>query len=238
MDLVELQSLLEHGEETWLDWKANFPQPLLGSSGNPNWDHGKAELLKDLVSIANGEGEKIGYLIYGVKDHRTWREILGIFKSWDDADFQTWAHNVFDPSLKFLYTELSIDGDPVGCFEIERVPEYPHVCISSTGGVLFEGQVWFRKGSKNAVAHHDDLVRMVRGEEPFLLDNPEDPILINIVREHERVGEKVGGVRFDRLDSLLASGYKLVRLPGTRRPVYAGGTKKEPDLVYLYKPNR
>ena len=56
---------------------------------DPNWDKGRGTLLKDLIAIAHGEGQQCGYLIYGVKDMGTYREVVGIASSWDDATFQT-----------------------------------------------------------------------------------------------------------------------------------------------------
>lgn len=99
--------LLASGESDSLDWKADYPQGLLGSSKVGEWDKGKATLLKDLISIANGEGCEVGHLVYGVKDHGADREVIGVAKSWDDADFQGWAANAFDPPPTFLFGEAS-----------------------------------------------------------------------------------------------------------------------------------
>ena len=55
----------------------------------------------------------------------------------------------------------------VGVFRIERTPDYPHVVQANLGGVLFEGQVWFRRGSKNTIALRGDLYGMFLGETPL-----------------------------------------------------------------------
>jgi hypothetical protein len=54
-----LDSLLTHGEDTWLDWKSDLPAGLISGKG-PGWEEGRAELLKDLVSIANGSDGNYG----------------------------------------------------------------------------------------------------------------------------------------------------------------------------------
>jgi len=236
LDEQKFEELLNNSEDTWLDWKADFPSQLLQTAKSPEWDRGRGELLKDLVAIANGEGRDRGYLVYGVKDHRTHRELRKISKSWNDADFQTWASIAFQPPLRFLYSELEYKGHQIGVFEIDRIPEYPHVCVMTIDSVLYKGQVWFRKGSQNDFAKRDDLERMIRGKEPFLFERIDDPQLEELLKEHKRQNINVAGLRYIQLDSRLASGWKVVYYPGTRRPVCAGGTKTNPDLVFMYQP--
>jgi len=235
LDEQKFEELLKYSEDTWLDWKADFPPQLLQSAGSPAWDRGKGELLKDLVAIANGEGRDRGYLVYGVKDHRTHRELRKISKSWNDADFQTWASIAFQPPPRFLYSELMYEGHHIGVFEIDRIPAYPHVCVTTIDSVLYKGQTWFRNGSQNDFAKRDDLERMIRGEEPFLFERIDDPLLEDLLKALKQQNFNVAGPRYTQLDSLLASGWKVVHYPGTRRPVCAGGTKDKPDNIFMYK---
>jgi hypothetical protein len=90
MNLNDFKNLLEKGETQWLDWKADFPIGLIqgkiiNEKRNPNWDLGKAELLKGLMSLANSSGENPAYLVYGVKDLGHKRDLKGISKLSDDA---------------------------------------------------------------------------------------------------------------------------------------------------------
>lgn len=158
MTREELQALLAEGESTYLDWKRDFPQELIQGRQQPTWDTGRAKVLRPLVAGANSHGSDYGYLVYGVEDLGAERRIRGISKSFDDADFQQWAENIFDPPPTFRYSEVKWDeSTTVGVFRIERTPDYPHVVQATLGGFLFEGQVWFRRGSKNTIALRNDL---------------------------------------------------------------------------------
>jgi hypothetical protein len=149
----DLLKLLSHPESTWLDWKQSFPSGLAGGKKDPKWDSARAEILKELVSIGNGDDEnETGYLAYGLEDLGTERKVVGISAAYDDAMFQTWAENTFEPTPTFAYSTVQHKDGPVGVFAIHRVPTYPHVCVASLGGILFDGQVWFRRGTKNTVA--------------------------------------------------------------------------------------
>lgn len=229
----ELQTLCASGETSWLDWKKDFPQSLLKGSGDPHYQEGRGTLLKDLVSIANGADEQYGYLVYGVRDEGTTRIVTGTSKSWDDADFQTWARNTFDPVPKFVYSELSWSAtETVGVFKIERVPAYPHVAIRSVGGVLFEGQVCFRQGTQNRIPHRAELHIMIFGEKPFIASRPEDPELLRTLG----YGKQLVWPRFEDKDSCLASGHQMVYYPGTRREVWVN-RHGQPSLIAMLKPS-
>ncbi len=164
MKKEEFKKLLAHGSDTWLDWQESFPLELLKGDDNPQWEMGQAKLLRDLAAMANRAAGETGYLVYGVKDHGDHREVTGIFKSWKGTEFQAWAKDVFDPPLPFSYKELAVsDTVRVSIFSVALNPDYPHVVKQSLGGVIHEGQVWFRREKENAVALHRDLQVMFVG---------------------------------------------------------------------------
>ena len=157
----DFQKLLGHGQDTWLDWQESFNLELLKGEDNPAWEAGQAKLLRDLAAIANRPDGQRGFMIFGVKDHGSHREVKGIFKSWKGTDFQSWAKNVFDPPLRFTYSELAVDGNiKVGIFTVDLSPLYPHVTAQRLGGVIHPGQIWMRRGNENIIARHDDLREM------------------------------------------------------------------------------
>ena len=157
----EFQKLLNHSQKSWLDWQESFPLELLKGDDHPEWEAGQAKLLRGLAALANRPEGQQGFLIFGVKDHGSHREVKGIFKSWEDANFQSWVQNRFDPPLSFTYSELAVsDNIKVGIFVVDLSPRYPHVTAQSLGGVLHEGQVWVRRENETKVALHDDLREM------------------------------------------------------------------------------
>jgi hypothetical protein len=62
MDRSEFSDRLNQGEDTWLDWKRDFPRGLLGGQSHPDWDESKASLPKDLVSLANSDAGRPAFL--------------------------------------------------------------------------------------------------------------------------------------------------------------------------------
>lgn len=236
MTREELETLLGEGESTHLDWKRDFPQELLEVRGE-TWDVGRAKLLKALIALANSNGSDHGYLIYGVKDLGAERHVSGISKSFDDADFQQWAENTFSPPPTFRYSEFEWNTEvTVGVFRIERTPEYPHLVRSTLGNLLFEGQVWFRRGSKNTIALHEDLKRMFLGETPFKIRTLRDPQLKHICEHYEGLGRETKLPGFGDRDRFLAEGYEFATYPGTRREVWVGAVGDRHEHILMLKP--
>lgn len=160
MSDIPFSDLLKYGEDNWLDWKRELHYALeYQSSQHADWEAGKGILLKDLAALANSmSGKDKRYLIRGVQDHGHKREIIGVSKRFDDADFQTWVKNAFDPPLRIHYETIEPEpGKLVGVFAIEFDPKGPHVAVQSVGGKLFEGQVWLRRGTQNDFARRADL---------------------------------------------------------------------------------
>ena len=233
-----VQKLLAEGESNYLDWKCDFPRELIADKEKGLWDKGRAKLLKSLVSLANSSGSEQAYLVYGVKDLRAKREVMGKSLSFDDADFQQWAKNTFNPPPTFLYTEIEWDvSKTVGLFLIERTSDYPHVVKADLGGVIHKGQVWFRSGSKSEIALHGDLQRMFQGDTPFKIPKLNNSTLKQVQEHHWKKGYQVACCSFDKRDSLLEQGYQLATFPGTRREIWVGCTASgRYEHILLLKP--
>jgi hypothetical protein len=234
----ELSKLLDYSEANWLDWKASFPSGLLKGKTGLDWDKGRGTLLKDLIAIANGEGRPCGYLIYGVKDMGSSRDIVGISNSWDDAMFQTWAGNTFDPIPNFHYSEVQWDStNKLGIIQIERSPNYPHVAVTNVGGIIFEGQVWFRQGTKNTIARRSDLRMMFLGEEAFKITKLDDPVFQEIEAFYKQQGLEPICRPLANKDSYLARGYQLAYYPKSRKEVWVGHHRGEYEQILMLKPH-
>lgn len=239
MNVAELNGLLASPEATWIDWKRDIPAGLVAGKSNPDWDKARAELLKDLVAIANGnDGRSSGCLVYGVRDDGSNRTIVGISKSgWDDAMFQVWAEKTFEPPPKFSYSEIEpVAGRIVGIFVIHRVANYPHVVVANLGDILHDGQLWFRRGTKNTIAHAEDLRSMFRGDEPFRFSTTHDQTVKKIIDETATSDwEPVLPLAIDK-EARIAAGYEVVYYPGTRREIWIGGKGQEVILMRRKRP--
>ncbi len=237
MTRAELEDLLERPESDTLDWKADFPRGLAEGRSDPAWETAKATVLKDVVAVANAVEEQRGYVVYGVLDQGTSREVRGKTGSWDDATFQTWAANAFDPPPDFSYSEVAWDDfRSVGVFVIRPHPDYPHVAKQSIGGVLHEGQVWIRRGSMNSVALNQDLRCMFRGTDPIIDSRSNGPIVTAAANHYRELGYEPVLPRWVDRDVKEAEGYRIAFYPGTRRHVVVVDPRGDPDLVLMLKP--
>lgn len=237
MNRDELGGLLAEGESPHLDWKRDFPAGLIGGSSHADWLRDRGKMLKSLIALANSHGSEYGFLIYGVEDTGSTRTVRGISTSFDDADFQQWAQNAFDPPPTFVYTEVEWEaGKTVGVFRIERTPDYPHVA-KITWGPLMEGQIWYRRGTKNTVALHGDIRQMFQGDVPFKISRSNDAALETIAAHYREQGRETVLPRMEERDSKLAAGYELATYPGTRREVWV--CARSPDAyehILMVKP--
>ncbi len=226
MTREELNDLLAYGESPDLDYKKDWPPELLAGNVGSNWDRGRGRLLKALTALANGKGSGPAYLIFGVKDLDGERKATGITKPFDDADFQQWVQNTFDPPIDFLYTPIKWSNtENVGVFQIQRIITYPHVVKTDVGGVLYKGQVWFRMGTKNNVALHADIKGMFKAEEPFKAKRLTSPFMDKIKDHYRAMGRELTLPLLSKKDELLDEGYELATWPPqSRREVWAGAS--------------
>jgi hypothetical protein len=237
MNLEQFRALLMEGESQGLDWKKEWPPGLLEGRQEKRWDQGRGELLKDLVLLANGLGPAPAHLVYGVKDLGAKREVFGITRAFDDADFQQWAINTFAPSPTFLYTPIQWNGSViVGVFAIEKITNFPHVVKDNLGGVLYKGQVWFRRGTQNNVALDDDLRVIFEGEKAIKIVSLNDAVVKKAKSYYRDKGREVVAPWWAERDKYLVQGYEIAAYPGTRREIWVGMSGDRFEHVLLLKP--
>jgi len=236
MNLDQFKPLLDEGESQDLEWKKDWPQGLLGGKRDPIWDKGRGELLKDLISLANSVGSSPVHLICGVKDLGARRRVYGVSKLFDDADFQQWAENTFDPSPKFLFNEIEWKNNVnIGVFTIERIPDLPHVVKKGLGDVLYKGQVWFRKGTQNNIAGYKELRTMFEGDKPIKIAKLNDPEIKKVKHYYKALGRDVSLPLLEEKNKRLVQGYEIAAYPGTRREIWAGlvGSNRYEHILLL-----
>jgi hypothetical protein len=224
-----------NGESDWLDWKGDFPEGLRSSRDREAYEDGRGELLKDLCALANGFEVRAAFLIYGVVDQGLSRYVKGCTGSWDDAKFQNWNRDVFDPPLDFLYEEVETAGVRIGVFSIKRSPRYPHVTRRTVGTYLHDGQVWFRRGTENQVAHHEELQRMLVGEEPLVYDRMGDEQIRKFEAEIRLAGFEPGLPELARRAAKEFEGWRTFHPAGTRKEVHVL-TPPGPLVLMMYTP--
>jgi Putative DNA-binding domain len=236
MDSAELAELLNSGEANWLDWKRQL-DPVLEyqDKSSKDWDKGRGTLLRDIAALANAiSSEENRYLIRGIEDGGHQRTIVGISKHFDDADFQTWVRQVFDPPIQFHYEELEAEpGKIVGVFEITFDPKGPHVAIQDVGP-LRKGQIWLRRGSQNDFAKRADLDVLIKTEPVELQRLFGDSI--DHLTKHYSPREVVFPSFGDQYIKCL-QGYELAFWPGTRQEVHIRSAHlQRPELIAMLKP--
>jgi predicted HTH transcriptional regulator len=235
MNHSQLIALLSQPESTGLDWKAAVPKGLNGPNSDLNWDMSRAEMLRDLASIANSLTSENGYLIYGVKDLGSSRKVIGISKQLDDADLQQWSENHFDPPIRFEFSLISIDSSVVGAVEIFPDPGRPHVVARTLRSAIFEGQVWFRRGTKNTIALRADLARFfVRPESLRVALN--SPLVADVAKYYAEHGYRTTFARYLEKDSKNSIGRSVATDPITGAEIWAGGSHDRPELIMMKVP--
>ncbi|MEX0800397.1 MAG: RNA-binding domain-containing protein [Dehalococcoidia bacterium] len=119
----------------------------------------KAELIKDITSIANAHGDEVGYLFFGV-DPVSSELAVGITQRHDDATLQQIVNSKLERPVSFLYYETEVNGSWVGVAVIPPSITRPHI-IKAQYGRLRAGQIPIRRGSSTTWATSEDLQLML-----------------------------------------------------------------------------
>ena len=220
-------SLLVGGTESdVLDYKQDLP-----FASKPK-RVARSELLKDILAIANSVTDQLGHLFYGRADTG---HLHGVSVQLDDADVQQWAENAIEPPMSFSLHNVELSGTKVCIVVIRPAPRRPHVAkmTITQDGPLYEGQVWFRRGSKNTVATSDDLRRLFQEEivGPVKFETPNNTGFVLLRDWFESLGRTTFLGRTTQRDELLGQEYELARHPLNSQEILVG-----PDSMLFLKP--
>ncbi len=150
---IDLASLLERPEGETLDFKA--------TSYDLSNKRKKRDFAKDLASLANTPREGNAYIVLGVK-----KRLDGSFKLWgvkekiDDANLQDVASSLLEPTPRFVYQAIPHDGVVLGLVTIPAGQETPVAPQKTKDPGFVEGNIYFRRGSKNDVASIQEQARI------------------------------------------------------------------------------
>lgn len=124
-------------------------------------EHGRMRFVKDVVAMANTPRGGDAHIVIGVKAPPGGpNELLGVTSHPDDAELRQYFSQI-DPQPSFEYLVHRREGQEFGILQIAR-SHGPLRPLKDLGGdLLRQNQVYFRRGSQNAVASPEDVARIV-----------------------------------------------------------------------------
>lgn len=148
-----LTALRYKSEGTDIDFKSAQYRFIGGS------DEDKAEMLKDILAIANAWRDGPGYILLGFKDQRPHpAALVGISESVDDAKVQQFVHGKVKPKLTFKYEEHLYEGKTVGVVTIPKQKRAFY--LAHAYGKLKSNVVYVRRGSSTDEAEPPEIAAM------------------------------------------------------------------------------
>jgi Putative DNA-binding domain len=153
----QLTALRYKSEGTDIDFKSTQYRFIAGSEDN------KAEMLKDILAIANAWRDGPGYILLGFKDQRPHpAEVVGISESVDDAQLQQFVNGKVRPKLTFRYEEHLYEGKTVGVISIPKQKRAFY--LAHPYGKLKSNVVYVRRGSSTDEAEPPEITAMVMAD--------------------------------------------------------------------------
>lgn len=148
-----LNSLRYKSEGTDIDFKSEQYRFVNGS------DENKAEMLKDILAVANAWRDGTGYILLGFRDRRPHpAEVVGISSSIDDASLQQFVHGKVKPKLTFTYEEHIYEGKTVALIAIPKQKRTFY--LAKPFGKLKSNVVYVRRGSSTDEAEPPEIAAM------------------------------------------------------------------------------
>lgn len=148
-----LTALRYKSEGTDIDFKSAQYRFIGGSVED------KAEMLKDILAIANAWRDGPGYILLGFKDQRPHpAALVGISESVDDAKVQQFVHGKVKPKLTFKYEEHLYEGKTVGVVTIPKQKRAFY--LAHAYGKLKSNVVYVRRGSSTDEAEPPEIAAM------------------------------------------------------------------------------
>lgn len=168
-----LEQLLHEDESTSLDFKS----AQYAFRGVP--DDQKAELLKDVLALANSWRRSDGYILIGVDEVCGGRSRpIGVREHLDDAVLQQFVNSKTQRPMDIAYYRAGVDGVSIGVIHVP-VQQRPLYLLKDFGRLRKE-TVYLRRGSSTAEATPDEIAKM--GQATAGADEP--PILTFGATEH------------------------------------------------------
>lgn len=168
-----LKDALSIGEGTWVDFKEEGYDLSTNSL--------KAQFIKDILALSNmveSPGRHC-YIFVGVKRDSTGgsnHRFPGVPNHPDDANLQSLVRAWGKQPPVFNYVTLEYEGVSVGAYVLKGGVSIPYVAGRTVGDVLWDGVVYIRRGSMNAVATSDEIHAIVERRKRWHSSQPLEPV--------------------------------------------------------------
>ena len=150
---TDIALLLELPEGETIDFKA--------SSYDLSDVRKKRDFAKDLASLANTPREGDAHIVLGVKKRGDGNaEIVGIEEQVDDADLQSVASSLLEPTPRFVYRAIPYGDVVLGLITIPADLESPIAPKKTEDPGFVKGTIYFRRGSQNDAASMQEQGRI------------------------------------------------------------------------------
>ena len=149
-----LGALRYKSEGTDIDFKS-AQYRFIGGSGES-----KAEMLKDILAMANAWRDGSGYILLGFRDQRPHpAKVVGISENIDDAQLQQFVNSKVKPKLTCRYEEHLYEDKTVGVITIPKQKRAFY--LAHPYGRLKSNVVYVRRGSSTDEAEPPEITAMV-----------------------------------------------------------------------------
>lgn len=144
----QFKQLLDLPEGETIDFKAAFYHP-----------NNYADLLKDVISFANGHSKESKYIICGVKEHDNSKELIGIESFIDQSSIDQLIFENIEPHLDFKLHSVLYEQKKFHVFEVRSINR-PYILKKKYKNILDKGMMWIRRGATNDLVTRADLDKM------------------------------------------------------------------------------
>lgn len=154
MSDLDFLALLGQPEGETIDFKLTFHDFAT--------DKGKGDFVRDILAMSNTPRSCSAYIIVGVKDTNGSRTLVGASTTLDEVAFQSQLRDRVYPVPVLRFSVHRHENKDFGVIELPPEKYGPCTPVRTNPQLkLFEGQVWFRRGSSNDIAKSADLQRIL-----------------------------------------------------------------------------
>lgn len=183
MEHALLEMLINNGEDTKVDYKRTVQ-----IKSKTDYE-GRAEFIRDILSIANAHDEAPGYLIIGVDEDAANEDerIVDIKElGLDDADIHAFVDEYITAPIPFSFRHMEYRGKTIGVVEIPFSNNRFHFIAkdykAENGKVLVpRGQCLIRRGTKKSPVTGYDSQRLKEYHVKQFTNTPQPDLQVRLV---------------------------------------------------------
>jgi Putative DNA-binding domain len=158
-----IRTLLGRNESEQLDFKEL--QYALGEGKHP-----RAELIKDVVAMANAKREEDAFILIGVRETSNGsREKVGANATLRDAEIQQLVNSKTNRAVQFRCGDLEVDGFNIGYIQVAKEQFRPIYLRNDFDTELRANVVYIRFGSSTGQLSPDEIAQLNRP--PLIIRN-------------------------------------------------------------------